>query len=358
MATDPGLTTTMHHLVGNLRRFESADLRLRNSFQVAARAALLLEVEDAALLPLALDSVAAGSQALILGGGSNVLFASDPIQTIIVMRGARISWIHDEGDVAVVRAEAGADWHQLVLWTLKHGLCGLENLALIPGTVGAAPIQNIGAYGREVGDYVHAVEAFERTSGRMHRLDKHACGFSYRDSVFKHAPDRWIITALELRLSRTPQLRLDYPGIGAELVAMGVQHPTPQHVADAVVRIRRRKLPDPSRTGNAGSFFKNPIVTASVAADLHAAHPGLPVFHVDNEDARKLSAAWLIEQCGWKGYRDGDAGVSDQHALVLVNHGHASGAQLLALARRIATSVHERFGVKISPEPRIIGDQW
>jgi UDP-N-acetylmuramate dehydrogenase len=224
--------------------------------------------------------------------------------------------------------------------------------------VGAAPIQNIGAYGVEVRERIHAVEAFDRRAGAMVRLDNAACAFAYRDSLFKRDPDHYLVAAVEFALPRRPSLRLDYAGISEELAAMGVDAPTPARVADAVIRIRRRKLPDPAVVGNAGSFFKNPVVPVAQAETLHAAHASLPVFRAGGDDARKLSAAWLIDQCGWKGHRDGDAGVAASHALVLVNHGNATGAQLLDLARRIAGSVEERFGVAIEPEPRIVGARW
>ena len=182
--------------------------------------------------------------------------------------------------------------------------------------------------------------------------------FAYRDSLFKQQPDRYIVTAVEFTLSRTSSPKLDYAGIREELDDMGLAEPTPQNVADAVIAIRRRKLPDPAVLGNAGSFFKNPIVPATEAAALKAEHDALPVFRGNDDGTRKLSAAWLIDQCGWKGYRDGDAGVAASHALVLVNHGNATGAQLLGLARRIASSVKARFGVALEPEPRVIGASW
>jgi UDP-N-acetylmuramate dehydrogenase len=202
------------------------------------------------------------------------------------------------------------------------------------------------------------VEAFERSTGTLHRLPAAACDFAYRDSLFKREPDRFVVTAVEFALSRTPRLHLEYAGIADELTAMGVDAPTPSRVAEAVCRIRRRKLPDPAVIGNAGSFFKNPIVPVALADALKAEHAALPVFRGGDESTRKLSAAWLIDQCGWKGHREGDAGVAASHALVLVNHGHATGAQLLDLARRIAASVQERFGVALEPEPRIVGARW
>ncbi|GAB3726913.1 UDP-N-acetylmuramate dehydrogenase [Luteimonas pelagia] len=365
---------------------DDAPLDARNTFGVPARAPVLAEVADAAALPAVLADARMRSCApLVLGGGSNLLFAGDAPGPVLSLRGRDVRIASDDGRHAVVRADAGVEWHALVQWTLARGLCGLENLALIPGTVGAAPIQNIGAYGVEVGETIHAVEAYEPATGELHRLAAADCAFAYRDSLFKHAPDRFIVTAVEFALARDAAPRLGYAGITQELAAMGVDGaPSVARVAEAVVRIRRRKLPDPAVVGNAGSFFKNPIVPAGVAAALKAEHGGLPVFPVaafpadaarreekENEkgsgsfSARnepdpfsKLSAAWLIDACGWKGHRRGAAGVSDAHALVLVNHGGATGAQLLALARDIAASVHDRFGVAIEPEPRIVGDAW
>jgi len=344
---------------GAFRVLDNADLRARNTFGVAARAPRLVEVDDIAALPEAFARhLADGPMPLLLGGGSNLLFAGDPDTAVLSLSAHGIRFVADGDARAIVRADAGAVWHDLVLWTLRQGLAGLENLSLIPGTVGAAPIQNIGAYGVEVRDFVHAVEAWEPASGRSLRLDRGQCAFAYRDSLFKREPDRFIVTAVEFALPRTPHLRLDYAGVREELADMGIDAPTPLQVSDAVCRIRRRKLPDPTVVGNAGSFFKNPIVPLAQARALAAAHPALPQFRTTDDATRKLSAAWLIDACGWKGHRDGDAGVSPQHALVLVNHGGAAGADLLSLARRIATSVHERFGVVLEPEPRIIGARW
>jgi UDP-N-acetylmuramate dehydrogenase len=329
---------------------------------------MLVEVADAAALPELFGyAMLRDGPLLVLGGGSNLLFAADAPGAVLALTSQRITTTEgdgtSDGDVTIVRADAGVEWHALVLWTLGHGLAGLENLALIPGTVGAAPIQNIGAYGVEVREHVHVVEAFDRATGATRRLSAQECAFAYRDSLFKHAPDRYVVTAVEFALTRTPRPRLDYAGLREELDAMGhaaTGHdmPTPSRVAEAVCRIRRRKLPDPAVIGNAGSFFKNPIVPAAQAGALKAAHPALPVFGAGDDTLRKLSAAWLIDQCGWKGHRDGDAGVAATHALVLVNHGRATGAQLLALAHRIAGSVQERFGVALEPEPRIIGASW
>ena len=345
------------------RIIERARLDARNTFGVAATAPMLVEVSDAGALPEVFGyGMLREGPVLVLGGGSNLLFAADPAGVVLAMVGQGIALIGDDGDdggAAIVRADAGVVWHDLVLWTLGRGLSGLENLALIPGTTGAAPIQNIGAYGVEVRECIHVVEAFDRSTGKVVRLDAAQCAFGYRDSRFKHEPDRFVVTAVEFRLPRMFQPRASYAGIAEELQAMGVQAPPrASQVAEAVIRIRRRKLPDPALLGNAGSFFKNPIVPREQAEALAARHTGMPAFPAAGDALRKLSAAWLIDQCGWKGHRDGDAGIAASHALVLVNHGNATGAQLLGLARRVAGSVLERFGVALEPEPRIIGATW
>ena len=331
----------------------NAPLDQRNTFRVPARAALLAEVREPAALAKLLTLPEVNSQPLlVLGEGSNLLFTRDFDGLVIAMENRGIEVLVGDGETAQIRAQAGEDWHGLVRWSLVEGLCGLENLSLIPGTVGAAPIQNIGAYGAELSETLEAVEAFDRQTNAPMRLSSEQCGFSYRQSIFKSQPDRWIITAVELRLRRNAPLKLDYAGVREELVAMNVTQPTAKDVSEAVCRLRRRKLPDPAKIGNAGSFFKNPIVSNSQAAELQATHPGLPLFNAP--DGKKLSAAWLIESCGWKGFREGDAGVSDKHALVLVNHGSATGAQIWALAERIRESVREKFGIWLEPEPRIL----
>src|SRR5690625_1829500 len=338
---------------------ERAPLRARNTFGVPAHAGMLVAVRDPASLPALFENaMLRDGPVLVLGGGSNLLFAADPEGVVVTLERQDIRITRDDGDSCTVRADAGVQWHAFVLWTLGHGLAGLENLALIPGTVGAAPIQNIGAYGVEVCERIATVEAFERADRTRLRLAGSECGFGYRDSRFKREQDRWIITAVEFQLSRTPALRLGYAGLGDELARAGLSAPTPSQVAEAVCRVRLRKLPDPAVLGNAGSFFKNPLVAAAQAEALQRGHPQLPLFPGPDPARRKLPAAWLIDACGWKGHREGDAGVSADHALVLVNHGRASGAQLLDLARRIAASVQERFGIALEPEPRLIGDRW
>ena len=338
---------------------ENASLRARNTFGIAARAALLADVRHAeALAELLAWPLVRDNPLLVLGQGSNLLLAGDFPGTVVCLASHDLRVIDDAGDTALIRAEAGATWNDLVGWSLARGFVGLENMALIPGSVGAAPIQNIGAYGAEAAEFVETVEAFDREALALRRLSAAQCAFGYRDSLFKREASRWIVTAVEWRLPRQAALRLDYAGIREELAAMGIDRPRAVHVAEAVCRVRTRKLPNPALLGNAGSFFKNPVVTVAVAEALRREHPQLPVFGVDGAGHAKLSAAWLIEACGWKGHRQGDAGVSEQHALVLVNHGRARGADLLDLALRIAESVRDRFAVTLEPEPLVVGAEF
>jgi UDP-N-acetylmuramate dehydrogenase len=343
---------------GGYQLAENVSLEGRNTFRVPARAAMMADVNRAEALGELFDyAMLREGPVMVLGEGSNLLFAGDFPGVVVCPTMAATRILEDDGAHALARADAGVNWNDFVRWTLGKGCSGLENMSLIPGTVGACPIQNIGAYGVEVGEFIETVEAWHRGTQQLKRMARADCGFGYRDSVFKADLDNWAITAVEFRLPRQRELRLDYAGVREELQAMGVETPKPVHVAEAISRIRTRKLPNPALIGNAGSFFKNPVLPQEAAMALQAAHPGVPVFGSDAQ-ALKVSAAWLIEQAGWKGFREGDAGVSAQHALVLVNHGHATGAQLLALAHRVADSVRERFGIALEPEPRIIGARW
>lgn len=331
-----------------------------NGFRVAVQAELRVDVR----LPEGLPELFAlpwfqHAPILVLGEGSNTLLVKDVPGAVICIHALERRILHDDGEHALVRIGAGEHWDDVVRWSLGQGLAGLENLALIPGTAGAAPVQNIGAYGTEIREFVDTVEAWDRTTGTLVRLGAQECGFAYRDSRFKHEASRWLVTAVELRLPHHHAPRIDYPGLREELAALGVgDRPRPSEIAEAVSRLRTRKLPNPTLLPNVGSFFRNPQVPLAQAEALREDNPTLPVHTTDNPGLRKLSAAWLIEQAGWKGHRDGDAGVSAQHALVLVNHGQASGLQLFDLARRIAVSVQERFGVSLEPEARIIGADW
>ena len=335
---------------------EDASLRGRNTLRVNARAALLAEVRDANALTKLLEWPALHDmRTLVLGEGSNMLFADDFRGLVILLKTRGIAIVDEDGHSARVRVAAGEHWNDVVRWTLARGLCGLENLSLIPGTAGAAPVQNIGAYGVELETFVHTVETFDLREHRTLAFTQSECAFAYRDSRFKHELDRWLITSLELDLPKQREPILDYAGVREELAAMGIDgKPGPAQVAEAVVRLRTRKLPDPALLPNAGSFFKNPILPRAQAEALQREHPTVPLWPMDATHA-KLSAAWLIETSGLKGMREGDAGISERHALVLVNHGNATGAQLWALAQRVRMSVHARFGVMLEPEPRVIG---
>jgi len=342
--------------LGGYALLEDASLRARNTLRVDAHVALLAEVHDAhALMKLLAWPALRGMRTLVLGEGSNVLFASDFDGLIITLKTRGTGIVGEDAANARVRIAAGEHWNDVVRWSLSHGLCGLENLSLIPGTAGAAPVQNIGAYGVELEEFVHAVDAFDLREKRLETFGKSDCAFAYRDSRFKREPDRWLITSLELDLPRSREPVLDYAGVREELAAMHADgNPTSVQVAEAVVRLRTRKLPDPALVPNAGSFFKNPVLPRDQAEALKREHPALPTWPSGNAHA-KLSAAWLIEACGFKGTREGDAGISERHALVLVNHGKATGAQLWSLAQRVRGGVRERFGVMLEPEPRIIG---
>jgi len=340
-----------------IRIEDNASLRALNTFGVRARAARLVDIEDPADLAVAIARANERPPVLVLGAGSNLLFTRDWEGTVLHLRtlGRRelAAAGGDAGGDAVVEGEAGENWDGFVRWTLSRGLFGLENLSRIPGSVGASPIQNIGAYGVEMREHFDGLTAIDLAGGGEREFGAQDCGFGYRDSVFRRAgPGRWLIARVRFRLSREPRLRLDYSELRAELAARGCPSPSPLDVADAVSAIRARKLPDPAALGNAGSFFKNPVVDEQVARALQAREPGLVGW--PDPAGVKLSAAWLIERCGWKGVRDGDAGVHASHALVLVNHGEASGARILALAQRIRASVLERFGVALEPEPVIV----
>lgn len=333
---------------------ENASLEGRNSFRVPARANLLVDVRKTDALAELFDfAMIKNGPLLVLGEGSNILFTRDWPGVVLSMAALGITILEDDGERARVRVEAGENWNDLVRWSIARGFCGLENLVLIPGTVGAAPIQNIGAYGVEVGEFIDVVEAWDRRSNQLVRLSNAACAFAYRDSVFKHERDRYIVTGVEFLLPHKRELQIDYAGVREELDAIGVDAPTAPSVAEAISRLRTRKLPNPALVGNAGSFFKNPLVESSLADSLHQKHPLMPAWKSDDSHT-KLSAAWLIEACGFKGLQQGHAAVSEQHALVLINLGKATGSEIRALAERICETVSDRFGVVLEPEPLVL----
>jgi UDP-N-acetylmuramate dehydrogenase len=294
---------------------------------------------------------------VILGGGSNVLFTGNP-QAVLKNEVTGIERVGEDHHGIYVKAGAGERWHELVRYSIDQGWAGLENLSLIPGSVGAAPMQNIGAYGVEVKDVIHSLEAFHLREKRRVIFSAADCEFGYRESVFKHRyRGEFAILNVTFCLKKEPHFNLSYGTVRQELERMGVAKPTLRAVSEAIIRIRSSKLPDPAVIGNAGSFFKNPEVSAATYERLKEAFPDMVAYPV--EDRFKLAAGWLIEACGWKGYRDPErpdgAGVHERQALVLVNHGRASGSEILALSEKIRESVQKKFGVSLHREVNVIG---
>jgi UDP-N-acetylmuramate dehydrogenase len=330
-------------------------LQAFNTFGLPALARHYLRLTDPAQLDaLQGDARLAGLPRFVLGGGSNVLLTKDVEALVLHMalKGRQI--VGEEDGKTLVRAGAGENWHAFVDYTLEQGLGGLENLSLIPGTVGAAPIQNIGAYGLEIKDVFHSLTVFDLATGARRSLKGPECRFGYRDSVFKHADGaRLVVLDVTFALPRAWKPNLRYAELAQALGAAGITAPTPRQVSDTVVAIRRRKLPDPLDIGNAGSFFKNPVVSGAQCAQLLERFPQL-VHHAQPDGSEKLAAGWLIDQCGWKGKHLGAAGVYPKQALVLVNNGGATGLEVMALARAIQHDVQERFGVGLEPEPVFI----
>lgn len=333
---------------------EGVSLAPYNTFGIDVRARAFAEAQGEDDVRVALAEAAARRlPLLVLGGGSNLLLSRDVESLVLKMSSRGVRVLEDDGRRAILEAEAGEPWHPFVLDTLARGFAGLENLSLIPGTVGAAPVQNIGAYGVELKDVFAGLTALDRRNGELVTFEREACAFGYRDSLFKQEPDRWVILRVRFALDRQAPLHLDYGPLRQRLAESGIDTPSAVDVSRAVCAIRQEKLPDPTRLGNAGSFFKNPVVDADRASALRARYTDLVAYPL--ADGRvKLAAGWLIERAGWKGFREGDAGVHQQQALVLVNHGTASGAEILALARRIQGDILARFGVTLEMEPNLL----
>ncbi|MDF3838161.1 UDP-N-acetylmuramate dehydrogenase [Cupriavidus basilensis] len=329
-------------------------LRRHNTFGFDVRARFAVHVRSESDLQAALaDPRAQNLPLVVLGGGSNVVLTQDLDALVLLMEIPGYA-VAAANEAFLVTAGAGENWHALVCRTIADGMPGLENLALIPGTAGAAPIQNIGAYGVELRERFDSLRAFDRYSGGFVHLSLEQCRFAYRDSLFKReGRDRYIITAVTLRLPSPWQPVLGYAELARELAQDTTATPTADRIRDAVIAIRSRKLPDPAQVGNAGSFFKNPVVDAGQRDALLARYPNL-VSHAQSDGSYKLAAGWLIDQCGFKGVSDGPVGVYGKQALVLVHHGGGTGQELLALARRIADAVQARFGVRIEPEPVVL----
>jgi UDP-N-acetylmuramate dehydrogenase len=333
----------------------NASLREFNTFGLPATAHALVHVREEADVRRVVDHPELGRlPKLVLGGGSNLILSRDPAAVVLRVEIPGRRLVEAREDAWIVEAGAGENWHELVAWTLQQGWPGLENMALVPGTVGAAPVQNIGAYGVELADRFDSLDAVDLVTGRRVSLDRAACRFGYRDSVFKQAlAGKSVITRVRLRLPRPWRPELGYLDLERKMAETGNTAPDAQTICDWVCAIRRAKLPDPAVIGNAGSFFKNPVVSQDqcrdiIARDPHVVHYPLPDGHF------KLAAGWLIDACGWKGKTVGRAGVYDKQALVLVNRGGASGAEVLTLARAIQESVYGRFGIRLEPEPVVV----
>ena len=337
-----------------------------NTFGIAARAQSLARVRGEADIAALLERLAGEAPALVLGGGSNLVITGD-IKGLVIkvdVPGRRLVEETDKG--WLIEAGAGENWHAFVAWTLAQGWPGLENMALIPGSVGASPVQNIGAYGVELQDRFHSLDAIDLQTGKPFSLEAAQCGFGYRDSVFKHAPSaersfglagRGVITRVRLLLPKPWKPVLGYLDLERKMAETGISEPDAQQIFDWVVAIRRAKLPDPAVIGNAGSFFKNPTVTPEQCVDIIARDPKVVHYPMD-DGSIKLAAGWLIDACGWKGKSVGNAAVYEKQALVLVNKGGTehpcTGGEVMTLAKAIQTSVYERFGIMLEPEPVVV----
>ncbi len=333
---------------------ENVSLQHFNTFDIDASARYFIEISrPEELTELFMDPQWLQMERLILGGGSNMLFISnfDGLVIRLNIRGIEHRINHEE---VLVEAGAGENWNELVNFCVDHGYAGMENLALIPGSAGASPIQNIGAYGVELKDVFHSCRVFEIATGKFKTFNNDDCRFGYRDSVFKQLKGQYIITSVKFQLSLTPNLKLHYGAIAQELAVRNIIAPTIKDVAQVVAHIRVAKLPDPSTIGNAGSFFKNPVIPATQLDALQARYA--QIAHYPAGDGYvKLAAGWLIEQCGWKGKTIGHTGTWKNQALVLVNHGGATGQEVYALSSQIIDSVYTKFGVTLEREVNLIG---
>ena len=336
-----------------IRVFENSDLSARNSFKVHQQAAKIVEFDsNSDLQQIFAEQVT--DRWMVMGGANNILFTRDIDFPIIIPRNEQIEILSEGNEGVYVRVGAGLEWDELVAWSVERGLWGLENLSLIPGKVGAAPVQNIGAYGAEAKDTIASVEMFFPEQGAFVTLAAEHCGFGYRESVFKHTlKGRVIITSVTFYLSKVAAPKLGYGDVEREVEARGGVSLT--NIREAICAIRRAKLPDTAVTGNAGSFFKNPIVEASVAQNLLEQYPDMPHYPTTDTTKVKLAAGWLIDQCGLKGYSEDNVGVHSRQALVLINTtGNATGSEVIAFAGKVCQTVAQKFGITIEPEVNIL----
>ena len=332
---------------------ENISLKSYNTFGIDVIAGSFGKFSDSGQLAELLDE-AGKLPHLILGGGSNILFTKNFRGMVLLNNIMGLELIKEDERHLYVRVGAGENWHRFVMYCIERHWAGIENLALIPGNVGASPMQNIGAYGVEVKEVIEELEAFHVRDKIVQRFTANDCQFGYRDSIFKgRFRNQFVILNVVFRLNKVPNFRTHYGDIERELEKMGTLGVSLQALAGAVMRIRKSKLPEPSNLGNAGSFFKNPLVDATTLAKLKKSCPSL-VSYANPAGAYKIAAGWLIEQCGWKGYRKGDVGCYDKQALILVNYGGASGKEILALSEDIVKSVYKRFGIQLVPEVNIV----
>jgi UDP-N-acetylmuramate dehydrogenase len=336
------------------RIIENVSLKALNTFGVESHAGLFTDIKsEKDLLDVFHQQALSNNSILVLGGGSNMLFTKD-FEGLVIHMGIKGIRSQEDADVVLVTAGGGEVWNDLVNYCVANNFAGMENLSLIPGSVGASPIQNIGAYGVELMDIFHSCRAFELETGLFREFQKQECNFSYRDSIFKNElKNKYVITEVTYKLSKTFVPKLSYGAIIQELKERGILNPSIKNVSDVVSSIRVSKLPDPATIGNAGSFFKNPVITFSKFRHIQSAFPDIIHYVVDNEYV-KLAAGWLIEQCGWKGKTVGHTGTWKNQALVLVNHGNATGEEILNLSADIIKSVHIKFGVMLEREVNII----
>ena len=339
---------------------KNVPLEACNTFHIVARANTLVRVRSLLdLQALLANPDWAETPKFVLGGGSNIVLTGDvkPMVLKVEIMGRRL--VRETARAWVLEAGAGENWHEFIAWSLAQGYPGLENMALIPGTVGASPVQNVGAYGVELQDRFESLDAVDLHTGQLFSLNAAQCGFGYRDSVFKHASKplglagRALITAVRFALPKPWKAVLGYADLEKKRVQTGINNPSAQQIFDWVCDIRRAKLPDPALIGNAGSFFKNPTVSAEQCQDIIGREPKI-VHYLLADGSAKLAAGWLIDACGWRGKSVGNAGVYEKQALVLVNRGGATGGEVMTLARAIQTSVYERFGIMLEPEPVVV----
>jgi len=330
-------------------------LKKLNTFGINVKCKLFYEINNKGnLKELIKSNQFKQNNYLILGGGSNILFTEDYDGLIIKNEIRGIDIIEEDDETKKIKVGAGENWHQFVLWTIKNELSGIENLALIPGNVGASPIQNIGAYGVEVKDFIDKVWTINLKNGKEKIFTNSECKFKYRDSIFKNElKDQYIILYVSFKLSKLPMLNTKYKDINNELLSLSLEKST-KNICNAVINIRKRKLPDPKKIGNSGSFFKNPVIEKEKFEYLKKIYPNIIGYKISSTEI-KLAAGWLIDQCGWKGYRYKDAGVHKNQALVLVNYGEATGREIINLAEKIQNSVKKKFDINIYPEVNIIG---